>query len=323
MSMQTSSWGDFLDGVSARISEIIDDTADLTPSFLGTGLWKSIKSDSLKYNTEGVSGLNYLEIFDEGDSIKEDETSPQYNTSYVMKQYGKIVSISQMLSETRPSELEAKLDEIKQLRISANRSLNKHAWQVLVDGFSTTDSDSGLPISRLSDAVALFSTAHPSRVAGVSNRSNRLASDAILSESNLFTAMKIIREQRNGRGLPMGYEGGFTLVVPPALEKKAQEITKSELQSNTGNNDLNFYKGIIDMISSVYIGAVNSGSDTAWYLFANSPEELSMRYVHLIEPKIAQDVDFNTKAIRVSIDGAWAMGYSNWEFSAASDGTND
>lgn len=321
--MQTSSWGNFLDGVSARISEIVDDTADLTPSFLSTGLWKSIKSDSLQYNTEGVSGLNYLEMFDEGDSIKEDETSPQYKTEYVMKQYGKIVSISQMLAETRPSELEAKLDEVRQMRITANRSLNKHAWQVLVDGFSASDSSAAYPISRLSDAVAMYSTAHTSRVAGVSNRSNRLTSDPVLSESNLFTAIKMIREMLNGRGLPIGYEGGFTLVVPPALEKIAVEITKSEMQSNSANNDLNYYKGIIDVISSVYIGATNSGSDTAWYIFANNPENLAMRYIHLIEPKIEQDVDFDTKAIRVSVDGAWAFGYSNWEFTTASDGTAD
>jgi len=323
MTMQTSSWGDFLAGVSARIDEIIVETADLTPSFLGTGLWKSVKADSLKYNTEGASGLNYLEIFDEGDSIKEDETSPQYSTSYVMKQFGKIVSISQMLAETRPSELEAKLDEVKQQRIAANRTLNKHAWQVLVNGFSTTDISSNFPISKLNDAVSMYSTAHTSRVAGVSNRSNRLTSDPILSETNLFTAIKIIREQLNARGLPMGIEGMFTLVVPPALEKLAVEITKSEARSNTANNDLNYYDGIVTVISSVYIGAANSGSDTAWYVFANDPMNLAMRYVYLIEPKIEQVVDFDTKAIRVSIDGAWAMGYSSWESTVASDGTAD
>jgi len=321
--MQTSSWGDFLAGVSARIDEIIVETADLTPSFLGTGLWKSVKADSLKHNTEGASGLNYLEIFDEGDSIKEDETSPQYSTSYVMKQFGKIVSISQMLAETRPSELETKLDEVKQQRIAANRTLNKHAWQVLVNGFSTTDISSNFPISKLNDAVSMYSTAHTSRVAGVSNRSNRLTSDPILSETNLFTAIKIIREQLNARGLPMGIEGMFTLVVPPALEKLAVEITKSETRSNTANNDLNYYDGIVTVISSVYIGAANSGSDTAWYVFANDPMNLAMRYVYLIEPKIEQVVDFDTKAIRVSIDGAWAMGYSSWESTVASDGTAD
>lgn len=322
MSMLTGAFGDFLDGVSSRVAEIIEDTKDMNPSFLDTGLWKTVQSDSLQYNTEGVSGLGFLQQFDEGDSIQEDETSPQYRTEYVMKQYGKIVSISQMLAKARPSELEAKLDEVRQSRIAANRSLNLHAWQVLNDSFSTTDSVANLPISRLSDAVSQFSTAHPSRVAGVGNRSNRVASNAVLSESNLFSAIKIIREQLNARAQSMGYQGGFTLAVPPALEKLAVEITKSELKSDSANNDLNFYQGIIDVVVSTYLGAASGqGSDTAWFVLANAPENLSLRYVSMIEPKIDQEVDFDTKSIRVSIDGAWAMGYSNFEYSAGSDGS--
>lgn len=322
--MNTSNWGDFVVGVSARINEIIDETKDLTPSFMASGLFKKENSDGLIYRTQGVTGLSYLEPFSEGDSIKEDRTYPAYQTEYVMQPFGKIVSISQMLMKTRPSELEQKLGEIRQAMISANRTLNKHAWQVLVDGFTTTDSDSNFPISRLGDGVSLYSTAHPSKVSGVSNRSNRLSSDPLLTESNLFTAIKTVREQLNGRGLPIGYEGKFILVVPTALEKTALEITGSQLRSGTGNNDMNYFEGSVDVVSSVYLGAANSGSDTAWYVFAkDAGAEASLRYVSLIEPKIEKEVDFDTKAIRVSIDGAWAFGHSNFEYTAASDGTND
>ena len=200
--MNTSNWGEFVKGVSARIDEIIDETKDLGPGFMEAGIFEKVQSDGLIYRTEGVTGLNYLEIFDEGDSIKEDRTYPAYKTEYAMKQQGKIITISQMLMKTRPAELEAKLGEIKQAMIAANRTINKWAWQVLVDGFVTTDSDSNFPIARLSDAVSMFSTAHPSKVSGVANRSNRVASNAVLSETNLFTAKKMITEQLNGRGLP-------------------------------------------------------------------------------------------------------------------------
>lgn len=319
--MQTSQWQDFDNGVSAKVNEIIDNTADMVPGFLGTGLWKSVKADSISYNTEGVSGLGYLQIFDENASIKEDETSPQYKTNYVPKQFGTIVSISQLLMETRDSELEDKLDEVKQARIAANMTQEQHAWQVLVDSFSTTDSDSNFPISRLSDAVSMFSTAHPSRVSGVANRSNRVASNPVLSETSLFTATKMIREQLNGRGKLMGSVGGFTLVVPPALEKNAQIFTNSVKRSGTADNDLNFYDGLVTTVVAPRIGAAAGGSDTAWFLFANDAMNLAMRYVYLIEPKIEKDSNFRTKAIDVSIDGAWAMGYSSFESCAGSDGT--
>jgi hypothetical protein len=319
--MLTGQWGDFVKGVSARVNEIIEETKDRAPDFMSTGLFDSVSTDSLIHRTEGVTGLNYLELFDENDSIKEDRTYPAYKTEYVMKQSGKVVSISQLLAKTRPAELESKLSEVKQQSIAATRTLNKWAWQGFVDGFVTTDSNSNFPISRLNDAVSMFSTAHPSRVGGVSNRSNRVAVNPVLSESNLFTATKMIREQMNGRGLPINYEGKFTLVVPPALEKTAVEITQSTKRAGTANNDLNYFEGGIDVVSSSYIGAANGGSDTAWFVLAQDAPDKPLKYVHLIEPKIEMEHDFDTKAIRVSIDMAGAFGYSSFEYMVGSDGT--
>ena len=142
--MNTNKFREFDLGVSARIDEIIEETQELSPSFLQAGIFDVKRSDSLIYRTEGVTGLGYIEKFDEDGSIKEDETDPQYQTEYIMTDRGKIVSISQKLAETRPSELENKLDEVRQLRIATNRSLNKNAWQVFVDGFSTSDSNSDI-----------------------------------------------------------------------------------------------------------------------------------------------------------------------------------
>lgn len=322
--MITGNWGDFVKGVSARVDEIIDETRELGPTFMQAGLHEKVSADGLIYRTEGVVGLGYLELFDEGDSVKEDRTYHSYKTEYVMKQSGKVVSISQMLSNTRSSELEAKLSEVKQNMVAANRTLNKWAWQCLVDSFSTTDSNSNFPTARLSDAVSLYSASHPSLVPGVSNRSNRLTNDPVLSEANLFTAVKTVREQLNGRGLPIAYEGKFVLVVPPALEKTAVEVTDSVLRSGTANNDVNYFNGgMIDVVTSVYLGAANSGSDTAWFVVAKDAPNMPFKYVSLIDPKIEQEVDFDTKAIRVSVDMACAFGYSNFEYTAGSDGTAD
>lgn len=324
--MLTGKWFEFVNGVSARVNEIIDDTKDLGPSFMASGLWDVVNTpDDLIYRTEGVTGLNYLELFDENGSIKKDETFPQYKTEYVMIDHGKIVEFSQKLMKTRPAVLEAKLNEVRQLIISANRSLNKGAWQVLVDSFSTSDSNANFPTNRLSDAVSLYSTAHPSKVPAVSNRSNRVASNPSLSETDLFTATKMIEEQLNGRGLPLNYEGNYLLIVPPALRKLAKEITGSVQRSGTGNNDLNYFEGgFMDFMVVNYLGSANGGSDTAWYVFAKDvPEGMKpLKYVTLISPKTEQDTDFYTKTHKVSVDKSDAFGYSSWEFTAASDGTN-
>lgn len=321
--MTTSQWGDFVTGVKARVNEIIDETKNLEPSFKQSGLWKTEQSDGLIYTTQGVVGLGLLERKDEDGKIKYDRTYPAYRTEYTIVEVAKGVEISQMLAKTRPSELEAKLDEVKQLRISASKTLNEWAWRTLIDGFVTTDSSSSFPISRLDDGVSMFSTSHPSKVPGVAVRSNRLSGDPILSPSSLFNAVKQIKEQLNGRGLPISPEGKFVLVVPTALEKTAIEITNSVLVSDSAENAINYFKGSTDVISTNLIGANAGGSDTAWYVFFKDEMNSSMRYVTLVEPIIEQDTDFETKSIKVSVYMACAFGYSNFEYCVASDGTND
>jgi len=325
--MKTNDFSDFVNGVSARVNEIIDQTQDLTPSFLASGLFDTVDTpDDLVYRTQGVTGLSYLEAKDENGRLKQDRTYPAYQTEYVMQEKGKVVSVSQLLMKTRPAKLEEKLNEVRQLMLSTQRSLKKHAWQILVDGFSTSDSSANFPIMRLADAVSLYSTAHPSKVPGVANRSNRGASDPLLSETSLFTLQNLIREQLNGRGMEVGYDEDYLLVVPPALTKLATEVCKSEKKSDSANNDLNFYSGVTDMLSVNYLGNASNGvaaADTSWYVFAKTPGEGNrcLKYVSLIAPKIEQQVDFFTKAVNISVDAAWAMGYSNFELTSGSDGT--
>lgn len=330
--MQTGQWGDFVKGVSAKVNEIIDETKDLAPSWTSLPIYKKVNTDSLIYRTEGVVGFDYVEEFNEGDEIKYDRTYPAYKTEYVMGQKGKGVTVSQLLMATRPQDLEAKLDEVRQLRIAMNRTLEKNFWTVLNDGNATTDTSANFPTYRLDDGVSFFATNHPSKVPDVAVRSNVISGtgsgsysgvNPTLNETSLFEAIKQLREMLNGRGLPINYNGKVVLVVPTALEKLAMEITKSELRSDTANNDTNYYRGSVDVISTTYLGAANGGSDTAWYVMAMpgmAENAVSLRYVSLIEPKIEQEVDFNTKAIKISVDGACAFGYSNFEYALKSTG---
>ena len=331
--MQTGQWGDFVKGVKAKVNEIIDETKDLAPSWMGLPIYKKVQTDSLIYRTEGVTGFGYVEEFDENDSIKYDRTYPAYKTEYVIGQKGKGVSVSQLLMATRPAELEAKLDEVRQLRYAMDRTLEKNFWTVLNDGTSTSDTSSNFPTYRLDDAVSLFSASHPSKVGGVAVRSNVISGtgsgaysgiNPTLNETSLNEAVLQLQLMLNGRGLPINYSGNVVLIVPATLRKLAMEITKSELRSDTANNDTNYYKGgFVDVISTTYLDATNGGLATQWFVAAApgmADNAVAMRYVSLIDPKIEQDDDFDTKSIKISVDGACAFGYSNFEYIVGSTG---
>lgn len=323
--MNSGEFYEFLAGVSARVDEVTVSTKDLTPKFMGAGLFKEVMADDVAYNTKGTTGLGRVERFTEDGAIKEDKTYPMYGTQYIPQDYGKIVTISQKLAKVRPAIVEEKIGEVKSVRIAMNKTLDTYAWQVLKNGFSTTNAEADYPVFRLDDAVALYSASHPSKVPGVAVRSNLIVSNGVtnpaLSETALFDGIKMLREMKDGRGLPIRYEGKVLLIVPTALEKLALEITKSQRRAGTANNDLNYFEGTVDVLSVVELGAGQGGSDTAWYLVGvEEQENAPFRYVKLIDPKIEQEKDFNTKALKVSIDGSFCFGYSNFEYTVASSG---
>lgn len=332
--MKTSEWNSFVGGVSAKVNEIIAETKDLGPSWMNLPLYKKVGEDEadLIYRTQGVVGFGDVEGFDEDDGIKYDRTYPSYQTEYPTYQRGKGVTVSQLLMKTRDGRLQAKLDEVRELRYAMNRTLEKNFWRIFIDSFGTTNSSSNLPTNRLQDLVALISASHPSLVPGVANRSNLITGtgsgvysgiNPVLNETSLFEAIKMLREQKNGRGEPINYNGKVVLIVPTALEKLAQEITQSALRSDTSNNDTNYYQGRVDVVASTYLGAANGGSETAWWVAAMPGEAenaVSIRYVPLIEPKIETEKDFDTKSMKISVDGSFAFGYSNFEYITGSTG---
>ena len=323
--MNLSGFSQFVKGVYSKIDEVIDETADLAPKFPTYGLWDIKQADSLVYRTRGVVGLNYLELVGDDEEMKKDEMYQGYQTEYTIQKEAHYVSISDMLSRTRLEELEEKLNAVKQLMIASYRTLDRWAWQVPANGFSTTDGSSNLPISRLDDSVSMYSTAHTSKVSGVSNRSNQVASNPVFSEANLFTAIKMLRDQLNGRGLGINWDGGIVLAVPTALHKSAYEALESQLRAESMDNDINYWKGVeTDLISSTYLNnSVNSftNADTSWYVFAKGAPYTGMKAVRLFDPEIVREVDFLTQQIRVGVQFGYAFGYSNFEYMVASDGS--
>lgn len=118
------------------------------------------------------------------------------------------------------------------------------------------------------DGVALGSASHTTINGDTVSNLNTSAS---LGESTLDDAIVALREMKAQDGTIRG-TNPVALLVPPALFKKAKEITDSELRSDTANNDMNVYKGVygISVYTSPYMGAAAGGSDTTWFLLGRN-----------------------------------------------------
>lgn len=118
------------------------------------------------------------------------------------------------------------------------------------------------------DGVSAINSAHP--LIGGGTQSNIIAS-APLTVANFNLAITSLATQKNQSGVLMGNTPAI-LLVPQPLFKTAIEITQSALIADSGNNALNVYRSAygIMVYTSIFLGSVVGGSDTAWFLMSKN-----------------------------------------------------
>ena len=141
----------------------------------------------------------------------------------------------------------------------ANKGLltkRKKAFEIYRNAFTTTLTNSG---------TALISDSHTTLSGATVD--NKLT--APLSETSLDLALNMLIEQKDEAGDNVGHEA-YCLLVPNRLYSDAVKILEAELEPGSANNDPNVFstKYGIYLKQTNWIGATNSGSDTAWFLLA-------------------------------------------------------
>lgn len=258
----------------------------------------------------GKTGSGTLSRFAEGAAIPTLNRYKLYNTAVAMDQYGGQLSITRRMLKFR--DWNDVFDEFKDLTWSTNVTLSKAPAQIFNGAFSNSGvfTLNGIRVTTYNDGKNLASTAHP-RVDGGTAQSNASSSGIPFTEVNFETGRIALMEQLQDDGTPIANMGVVYVVVPPKLEKTALIITQSNQRAETANNDVNIYKGGGYLVlSSVWLGAANSGSDTAWFLVA--PQASRLALVRSGGPELNQDVDKNTRSIYFSVVNDFGVCSYDW-----------
>ena len=199
------------------------------------------------------------------------------------------------------------LDRARSLGEAAIQTINRYGANVFINAFSTSFLEYG-------DNKPLASTAH-TRANGGTAESNASTNSIALTEANLETGMVALRQQKSGTGRKLAIgNGNITLMVPEQLDKEARIITGSNLRSGTPNNDLNWYKGFINVFVNPFIGSDmsdlngNSGTDTQWHLIVKGVHRLKFNWDMRTAFKTWEDDDFDTMWAKVKfrVKATWA-----------------
>lgn len=154
------------------------------------------------------------------------------------------------------------------------------------------------------DAVALFSTTHPTLAAG--DQSNRVSAD--LSETALENALINISLIKDDRGILIGAQA-VSLHIPPQLKFVAHRILKSEGRVATADNDTNAMRDM-GLFSKGFTVNHRFTDTNAWFIRTDVPNGTKM--FERVKLGTKDDVDFLTGNLRYKARERYSFGWADW-----------
>ena len=288
MAALRASFGDLLE---PGLRKLFDDKFQEIPEVFS----KVMKVNSSEHDSErdsAVTGFGLAVQTPEGGAISYEDPIQMYDVSYVHLKYTKGFKVSEELYEDdRYSVINKKPQALAR---TMRRTTEYLASNVYNNAFSSGTGG---------DAKYLCSVSHP-RADGGTAQSNASGSGITLAEANLNTGLLAMRGQLDDKGMKIAAKANI-LLVPPALEKVAMEITKSDLRSGISDNDLNYYKGMVQVVGWDWLS-----SSTAWFLLDTSLYEVN--WFWRVKPEFKQDNAFDTGYSLFKSRMRCSEGWSDW-----------
>lgn len=288
MASMKPAFGDLLE---PGLRKIFDDKYSEIPEIFSQ-IFKVNTSSNESERDSAVTGFGLLTQTAEGGAISYEDPIQMYDVSYVHLKYTKGFKVSEELYEDDRYNIINKKPQA--LARAARRTTEYLASSVLNNAFSSGTGG---------DAKYLCSTAHP-RADGGTAQSNASATGITLTEANLNTGLLAMRGQLDDKGMKIQAKANV-IIVPPALEKTAQILTKSQLRPGTGDNDFNYYEGLLKIITWDWLS-----SSTAWFLLDSTLHELN--WFWRVRPEFKQDNAFDTGYALYKTRMRCSKGWSDW-----------
>ena len=309
MASQRPAWPDILDPAYRKV---YGDEVRQLPQ-VGMTIFNTDTSVKNIEKDTSATGLSKLVQKSESSPITYEDEVEGYNVIYTHQTFAKGTSVSQELWED--DQFGVMRRKPSDLAYAKVRTQEQFAADIFNYGF-TVGGGGSAPFTG-PDSLSLFNTAH-TREDGGATQSNTITAD--LSEDSIENALVTMRSTLDGKGQLMLVQPSV-LLVPPALEKEANILMNSVQRTGTTNNDINAYKGRLDVVVWDYLGSAAGGSDTAWFIYDRAVHELNWfnRSDRGLE---GPDWDFDTKTARWSVVCRWSAGWSNWRGIYGSKGDN-
>ena len=232
------------------------DTPDIATA-MNQGVFKQQTTDRSAVVTEQFMGTGYFQNRSELQDVPQSQVRVGNQKTSTVLNWAQSLDISKNLFDDDQHSVVA--SAITNMGRNARVTRDKEAFAMYNNGFTT---------QLTNDGVALFSNSH---VTLLGDTVDNLETGAF-SAANLEAAWVSLLQQKTQDGT-LGGHNMNVLLVPPVLFPDAQEVTGSELQPGTAQNNLNWvskiYPGLM-VKQSPFLSAGYGGSNTAWFLMSRN-----------------------------------------------------
>jgi hypothetical protein len=222
----------------------------------GTGeIFKPVQTDMAAHIEEIFKGSGLFPVIGETSNVPLSTPKVTNKLTTYIKDFAQGIELSKNLFDDNMHGVWSKT--VADFAMVARVTQDDNAFALFRGGFTTTIT---------ADGVAFFGT-HV-LIGGGTQVNNGTAA---LTPTSLNDAIVSLSQQKNQAGVILGNVPSV-LLVPPALFKRALEITESALIADSANNNVNIYRSAfgITVYTSPYLGAAAGGSDTAWFLLSRN-----------------------------------------------------
>lgn len=261
-----------------------------------TEIFETHSSKRAYEETVGTSGFGLASVIDEGTGVTFDSNTQGFTTRYRHVRYGlgfavtKIAFDDDLYGVVGQKKARALARSMRQTKETVGANVLNRAFNSLYTG---------------GDGIQLISTAHVNVAGGT--YSNRLATDAVLSEAAIEQMIIDMGSATDDRGLKIKVMAQ-KLLVPVALTFEAQRILKSEYRVGTAENDISALVQMNMLPMGVRVLHWLT-STTAWFIKTDVKDGL--KYFTREDDKFDMDNDFDTDNAKFKATARYSFGWDD------------
>jgi phage major head subunit gpT-like protein len=286
-----------LTDIDPILNEIFHNHLNELPSMMPT-FYRVLNSTKSKETDYRVGTFSDPVVFDTNNAINYTTVDPDNTITYTHTQYARGFKTERAFMDDQ--QYEPFFDNAENLGRSFGRKIEKDAASTFNNAFTTAGYD----------GAELCADDHPRSLNDSTAVDNKAA--LTLTSDNLETVWLQSQALTDDQGELFDFNADL-LLVPPALKKKAQELTRSSLDPESGENAVNVWQDLR------YLSWNRLTDTNAWFLIDTRLMKASLKWFWRVMPEFNSVQDFDTMFFKHAGYMRYSYGYSEFRWVVGSN----